>query len=137
MHTDYVIPATCFLYSAPVPQPPPSEQPTQAAPLAPELQQMHPPAQDNKNNEALKMYSREINRIKDHIKKGEIKPPVKNASAYIIFGREMRSQLAQENPNLKVVDTVRQVARCWKIMSASQRQRYVKEAKKGERHKVH
>ena len=42
------------------------------------------------------MYSREISRIKDKIKKGDIKPPVKNASAYIIFGREMRSQLSQK-----------------------------------------
>jgi hypothetical protein len=77
------------------------------------------------------MYSREISRIKDKIKKGDIKPPVKNASAYIIFGREMRSQLSQKNPNMKVVDTVRQIAHQWKLLSAKRRQHYAKEAKKG------
>ena len=112
---------------------------------APQLQPMEPPAcaerspdaeqrslaDENKNTEALKMYSREISRIKDKIKKGDIKPPVKNASAYIIFGREVRSELSQKNPNMKVVDTVRQIAQQWKLLSAKRRQHYAKEAKKG------
>jgi len=88
-------------------------------------------ADENKKTEVLKMYSREISRIKVKIKKGDIKPPVKNASAYIIFGREMRSQLSQKNPNMKVVETVRQIAHQWKLLSAKRRQHYATEAKKG------
>jgi hypothetical protein len=64
-------------------------------------------------------------------KLGKRQPPKKSASAYIIFGKEFRSRITSQNPDLKISDTVRQIASAWNGLSAKDKQKYHSAARKG------
>lgn len=63
-------------------------------------------------------------------------PPKKSASAYIIFGKEVkiikinfnkkqkRGEILKRNPLAKVTEVVKEIAQCWGKMSKEDRQKY-------------
>ena len=58
-------------------------------------------------------------------------PPKKSASAYIIFGKEKRSEILRRNPLSKVTEVVKEIARCWGQMSKEDKHKYKEAAKRG------
>jgi len=58
-------------------------------------------------------------------------PPKKSASAYIIFGKEKRSEILRRNPLSKVTEVVKEIAKCWGEMSKEDKHKYKEAAKRG------
>ena len=67
-------------------------------------------------------------------------PPKKSASAYILFGKEVRGimltfqkrqEILKRNPMAKVTEVVKEIAKCWKVLTKDDRQKYKEAAKKG------
>lgn len=58
-------------------------------------------------------------------------PPKKSASAYIIYGKEKRAEILRRDPQTKVTEVVKEMARCWGEMSKEDKQKYKDAAKKG------
>jgi HMG-box domain len=58
-------------------------------------------------------------------------PPKKSASAYIIFGKEKRSEILWRNPLSKVTEVVKEIAKCWGLMSKEDKHKYKEAAKRG------
>lgn len=53
------------------------------------------------------------------LKKGStLKKP---ASAYIIFGKEKRKEILKDNPNARVTEVVKEIARCWALLTKDER----------------
>lgn len=62
------------------------------------------------------------------LKKGSVLK--KPASAYIIFGKEKRKEILRKNPNARVTEVVKEIARCWSTLGKEQRIQYKEAAKK-------
>ena len=45
----------------------------------------------------------------------------KPASAYIIFGKEKRKVILKDNPNARVTEVVKEIARCWSLLNKEER----------------
>ena len=58
-------------------------------------------------------------------------PPKKSASAYNIYGKEKRAEILQRNPYTKVTAVVKEMARCWAVMTRQERQKFEDAAKRG------
>ena len=59
-----------------------------------------------------------INELKNKIAREQlnhqsIEKPKKCLSAYMIFVREMRQKVTEENPHMKVLDVMKEVGRRW------------------------
>lgn len=70
-----------------------------------------------------------MQKIKDRGNKAV--PPKKSASAYIIFGKEKREEILRKDPLTKVTAVVKEIARCWGLMSKEEKQKYKEAAKRG------
>lgn len=62
------------------------------------------------------------------LKKGNVLK--KPASAYIIFGKEKRKVILKKNPTARVTEVVKEIARCWSLLTKEQRIPYKELAKK-------
>jgi len=69
-----------------------------------------------------------MQKIKDRGNKAV--PPKKSASAYIIFGKEKREEILRKDPLTKVTAVVKEIARCWGLMSKEEKQKYKEAAKR-------
>ena len=70
-----------------------------------------------------------MQKIKDRGNKAV--PPKKSASAYIIFGKEKREEILKKDPLTKVTAVVKEIARCWGLMSKEEKLKYKEAAKRG------
>lgn len=79
-----------------------------------------------------KVFYKEMSKIKERSKTngGGILPPKKSASAYIIFQKEKRPEILKVNPKAKVTEVVKEIARCWSMMTKEDRTVYKIEAKR-------
>ncbi len=76
-----------------------------------------------------KQFYKEMQKLKDR-GTGAV-PPKKSASAYIIFGKEKRSEILRRNPLSKVTEVVKEIAKCWGLMSKEDKHKYKEAAKRG------
>mmetsp|Transcript_8034 Transcript_8034/g.9624 ORF Transcript_8034/g.9624 Transcript_8034/m.9624 type:complete len:139 (-) Transcript_8034:223-639(-) len=79
-----------------------------------------------------KFFYKEMAKIKERSRTtgSGILPPKKSASAYIIFQKEKRPEILARNPKAKVTEVVKEIARCWSLMSKEDRLIYKSEAKR-------
>ena len=81
-----------------------------------------------------KQFYKEMQKLKDR-GTGAV-PPKKSASAYIIFGKEKRSEILRRNPLSKVTEVVKEIAKCWGLMSKEDKHKYKEAAKRGKHHRL-
>ena len=98
---------------------------------------------ENSNSKMIteKDFYKAMQKIKDRA--AGSKPPKRPASAYILFQKQVsekliltisvqkRAEILKRQPNSKVTEVVKEIARCWRALTKEQRVPYKDQARKG------